>query len=354
MSQHPETLFARLRKAPATHRLRRGFGFARLCAGLAALAFLLPAPLNGARAEVVLRAISALPISIDYTKSFLRFIDKVNTDGKGTVQIRFLGGPEVIPQSEQPDAVRRGVVDLQYGPASFITGIVPEGDALVGSRHTAPETRANGGLALLDSIYRRKLGVHLLGHFDSGVGFHIYLRKAPHRTPDGGIDLSGVKLRSQPIYREFFRRLGASVVSVPPAETFTALGRGVVDGAGWPLIGITDLSWDRHLKYRIDPPFFQTDLIALVNLRRWQSLPQAARDILEKVAIRHERESYAYFQAELPKIDAQVRANGMQVITLEGEAAEKYLDMANAVPWERLAKRDPTYYQALREKFYDK
>jgi len=319
---------------------------------LATLSLVALAPITGARAEVVLRAISALPISVDYTRSFLRFIDKVNTAGKGTVQIRFLGGPEVIPQTEQPDAVRRGVVDLQYGPASFITGIVPEGDALVGSRYTAPVTRANGGLALLDGIYRRKLGVHLLGHFDSGVGFHIYLRKSPRRTADGGIDFHGIKLRSQPIYREFFRQLGASVVSVPPAETFTALGRGVVDGAGWPLIGITDLSWDRQLKYRIDPSFFQTDLIALVNLHRWQTLPKAARQILTQVAIRHERDSYAYFQRQLPKIDAKVRAEGMQVITLKGEAARKYLRLANAVPWARLAKRDPTDYQALREKFY--
>jgi len=38
--------------------------------------------------------------------------------------------------------------------------------------------------------------------------------------------------------REFFSKLGASVMQVAPGEVYTALDRGVVDGYGWPLLGI--------------------------------------------------------------------------------------------------------------------
>ena len=230
-----------------------------------------------ATGEEVLGAVTAFPETIDFTRSFLRFVDHVNDAGAGVVRIRVVGGPEAIPQREQPDAVRRGVVDMHYGPASYYLGLVPEGDALVGSNLTPMETRANGGLDLLSAIYREKLGVHILGHFDGGVGFNIYLRNAPKRTPDGGIDLNGVTIRSQPIYREFFRSLGARTISVPLSDAYTAYERGTVDGTGWVQINVTDLGWDRFLRYRIDPPFFQSELLAIVNDDRWRSLSAGAR-----------------------------------------------------------------------------
>lgn len=305
-----------------------------------------------ASSEEVLRAVAAFPVSVDYVKSFLRYVDKLNAAGAGVVRIQFLGGPEVIPQTEQAGAVSRGVIEMQYGPVSHYTGLVPEGDALVGSRKSLAEARASGGMALLAQIYRDKLKVHLLGHFDSGIGFHIYLKDAPRRTADGGIDMEGLKLRSQPIYREFFESLGAIAVSVPSGETYTALERGMVDGTGWPLIGITDLSWDRFLKYRVDPPFFQTDLVVIINAAIWDGLPGEARRILRETARAHEIESYNYFQAQLPIMDQKVRAGGMQVIELTGETAEHYLARAYEVPWSRLEKRDPTHAEELRAKFY--
>ncbi|MFQ5534152.1 MAG: TRAP transporter substrate-binding protein DctP [Sphingomonadales bacterium] len=318
---------------------------------VAAAVLVAPAP---AVSEEVLRAVAAFPITVDYTRSFLRFVDRVNDAGKGVVRVQFIGGPEVMPQTEQAGAVQRGVIDMQYGPVSYYTGLVPEGDALVGSRRTIMEARANGGMALLARIYRDKLKVHLLGHFDSGVGFHIYLANAPRRTADGGIDLSGVRLRSQPIYREFFQRLGAIAVSVPTGETYTALGRGMVEGAGWPLVGITDMSWNRFLKYRIDPPFFQTDLVVIVNAGKWEALSRQAQQILHREALAHETESYRHFQRQLPIIDRNVRADGMKVVTLEGAAAERYLSLAYQALWSRLAERDASNIQELQTRFLTK
>ena len=78
-------------------------------------------------------AVHAFPPSLIYTQSFLEFVDKVNERGEGVVQINVRGGPEVIGLSEQPDAVRNGVVDMAYTAASFYAGTVPERDAMVAS-----------------------------------------------------------------------------------------------------------------------------------------------------------------------------------------------------------------------------
>lgn len=326
---------------------RAALGFA---AGLAALVTLGTAP---ARAdEVVLRAVAAFPKALAFTKSFLGYVDKVNAAGKGVVRIDFAGGPEVIPQNQQVDSVRRGVLDMQYGPASFYLGKMPEADAWVGSTVTAMEARKNGGFAIMQKAFDEKLGVTLLGHIDSGINFHIYLLKEPKRTADGGVDLNGLKIRSQPIYKSFFEGMGAVSVSVPVPEVYGGLERSVFDGAGWPIIGILDLNWDKFLKVRVDPGFYNTDLGIVINTAKWNGLPQAAKDILTKAAIEYEQESYDTFQAEIKATDAKARERGLTVLKLSGATEKSYLDKAYDSAWERMKAAGSPHYDALRKAYY--
>jgi TRAP-type C4-dicarboxylate transport system substrate-binding protein len=215
------------------------------------------------------------------------------------------------------------------------------------------EKRANGGIDLLNQIHQDKLNAYYLGHPDGGTQFHIYMTKEPEIQADGLPDMAGVKLRGNPIYREFFTNtLGATYVPVNVPEVYTALERGTVDGLGWPSVGVMDLSWDKFLKYRIDPGFFQTDLSILVNLDAWQALPEEARQILQQVAIDYERESYEVAQETRMAEDAEMRERGMEVIELAPEAAAAYLAAAYDEAWSRLKSRDAAHYEALREKFY--
>jgi TRAP-type C4-dicarboxylate transport system substrate-binding protein len=309
--------------------------------------------LGPASAQETLRALSMMPKPVTYTQSFLKFIDKVNAAGQGVVQIEFVGGPEAIPTFDQPEAVRAGVIDMIYGPGSYYPGIVPETDALVGSNVTPMEKRANGGIDLLNRIHQEKMNVYYLGHPDGGIQFHLYMTEEPRLKDDGLPDMSGIKLRGAPIYREFFTDyLGATFVQVNVPEVYTALERGTVDGLGWPSIGVMDLSWDKFLKYRIDPGYFQTDLSILVNLDRWNALGDEAKQILQDAAIAWEQESYELLQAQREQEDTEMTKRGMQVVELEPEAAEAYLNAAYEEAWSRLKERDPTHYDALRAKFF--
>ena len=305
-----------------------------------------------AAAQEVLRAVSAFPKPVEFTQSFLRFVDKVNTMGKGVVRINVMGGPEVIPPTQQADAVRRGVVDMQYGPGTYYLADLPEVDAWVGSTATPEQARKAGGFKVMQDVYAQKLGAHLLGHFDSGITFYIYLINEPKRTPDGGVDLSGVKLRSQPIYRELFTTLNATSVSIPVPEVYTGLERKVVDGIGWPLVGVLDLSWDRFLKHRIEPGFFQGDLAVIVNPKKWESLSPQAREVLEKAAVEHETESYTRMKEIAAATDQKAQAAGMQVVTV-GDPA-RFREEAYGTAWARLKASGSPHYEALRNAYYQK
>lgn len=315
---------------------------------------------TSAYAQETITAVHAFPESLIYTKSFLEFVDKVNEAGEGVVQIEVRGGPEAIGMFQQPDAVRAGVVDMVYTPGSFYAGALPEKDALVSSNLTAVETRANGGIELIDQIHQEKMGVKYLGWFDSGVCYNLWTRDAPTLDADGNLDVSGLKLRGNAVYNAFFTEyLGAQVIDLPTTEVYSALERGVVDATGWTQIGLINLKWNEFLNYRIEPCFFSTDLGTIVNLDKWNSLSDEARTILQDVAIQHEKDSAAKLGAVRDEDFAALEAAGMKVVTLEGAAAEAYLAAAVEKTQERMKKlmeespQGAGNYDKLIELFYD-
>lgn len=129
-------------------------------------------------AEVTLRAITSLPSNHAINAQFHTLMKEVNANGKGLVQIHYIGGPEAVPVAEQLAALQRGVTDLYFGPASYFDGQVPETGALNASNRTASDLRASGALALLNKAYNAKANAEFLGYFASSVNFNLYQERA--------------------------------------------------------------------------------------------------------------------------------------------------------------------------------
>ena len=203
-------------------------------AAIAAVAWAAPA---GAQ-EAKLKAVSFLPLSQSFGIHFKRWVDEVNSRGKGVLQIDAVG-PEAIPVLEQPNAVKNGVVQMHYGPPTFYTGTMWEGEALSLSETTIKTLRANGAWAYLDKLHREKMNSMLLAGLGDGVQFFVYTT-TPAKADDKDKPFTGMTLRSVPLYRVFFETLGARTVSLPPGEVFTALERKVVQGLRLAALGHRD------------------------------------------------------------------------------------------------------------------
>src|SRR4249919_3416199 len=80
--------------------------------------------------EVTLRAVSAFAEKTTYSRGFEKFIDQVNADGKGVIQINYIGGPKAMPPFEVGNALKTGVVDIANTTGAFTTNVMPESDAL--------------------------------------------------------------------------------------------------------------------------------------------------------------------------------------------------------------------------------
>lgn len=315
--------------------------YKKTAAALAAIAMLAA---GAAQAEErVLKAVSAFTEGSFQSFTFEKFIEKVNADGKGVIQINYIGGPKAIPPFEVANAVRGGVVDVANVTGAFYSKLMPEADALKLAEMPIAEQRKNGAWELINKIHNDKLNAWYLGRSIDNLPFHLYLNK-----PIDKADLTGLRIRVTPIYRDFFAGLGATVMQTSPGEVYTALERGVVDGYGWPITGIFDLGWQERTKYRVDPGFYRVDVNVLVNLDTWKKLSDKERSILANAAAMMEEMTAKLPEAGQDEAKRQAEA-GIKTITFQGAELDKWLATARKAGWDQVKKLSPEHGDKLQQ-----
>ncbi len=294
--------------------------------------------------EVTIKAVSAWPEGNFFSINFEKFVQRVNAEGKGVIQINYLGGgAKVMPPFEVGNAVKSGVVDMVNVTGNFYTNLLPESDALSVSTVPVQEWRKNGAYDYINKLWGEKLNAHYLGRAIDNMPYHLFLKK-----PITKADLSGMRLRGIPIYRDFFQSMGANVLTIAPGETYTALERGVIDGYGWPVSGIFDLSLQEHTKYRVEPGFYNTEVGVLVNLNSWKKLNDRQRAVLTNAAIWMENLNLANGKMWEEEKKRQTAA-GIQPIVFPAAETAAYAKRATDTIWESINKRSPEHGPKLRQ-----
>ena len=314
----------------------KGLLFAALSIGVTAAA-------TAHAQEVTLRLVSAFPENQFYVKRTVEWIDKVNKDGKGTLQINFIGGPKAIPTFEVGNAVKTGVVDMGFSTGAFYTNVMPEADILKLSETSAAEQRANGGYELINRIWAEKANMRYVAKVVEFTPFHLYLNKKIDKP-----DLTGLKIRITPVYRDFFQAMGASVMTTAPGEVYTALERGVIDGYGWPIHALFDLNWQEKTKYRVDPGFYNAEVTLIMNLDKYKSLPAKARQFLDQEALAYEKQNEFWKSYNQNEAKRQAEA-GIQVIAFDAATSKAYVEKAKEIGWANAIKASPQYGEQLKK-----
>lgn len=300
-------------------------------------------PSLAAAQEVTLRVVSAFPENQHYVKRTVEWIEKVNKEGKGVLQLNFIGGPKAIPTFEVGNAVKTGVVDIALSTGAFYTNVMPEADALKLSEISMAEQRKNGAFALINKIWQEKENMVYLARVVEFTPFHLYLNKKIDKP-----DLTGLKIRITPVYRDFFQTLGASVMTTAPGEVYTALERGVIDGYGWPIHALFDLNWQEKTKFRVDPGFYNAEVSLVMNFDKWKALPSATREQLTRQTLAYEGQNdyWKSYNQEETKRQAQA---GIQTITFDAATNRAFVEKAKEVGWAGAIKASPEYGPQLKK-----
>jgi TRAP-type C4-dicarboxylate transport system substrate-binding protein len=307
---------------------------------LAALAL---APLVAQAQEVTLRVVSAFPENQFYVKRTIEWIEKVNKEGKGVLQLNFIGGPKAIPTFEVGKSVQSGVVDIGFTTGAFYTNIMPEADILKLSETSAAEQRKNGGYDLINKIWAEKANMRYLAKTVEFTPFHLYLTKKIDKP-----DLTGLKIRITPVYREFFQAMNAQVMTTAPGEVYTALERGVIDGYGWPIHALFDLNWQEKTKFRVDPGFYNAEVGLVMNLDKYKGLPAKAREYLDRQALGYERQNDFWKTYNQNEAKRQADA-GIQTITFDAATSKAYVEKSKEIGWANAIKQSPQYGEQLKK-----
>ena len=297
--------------------------------------------------EATLRLVSAFPENSVYVGHLQKWIQRFNSEGKGTLQINFIGGPRAVPTFEVGNAVKSGVVDLALATGAFYTNVMPEADMLKLAQIPVAEQRRNGAFDYINKIWNDKGNMVYLARMVENQPFHLYLTKKIDKP-----DLTGLKIRITPVYRDFFQALNANVVTTAPTEVYTALERGVVDGYGWPLMGIFDLGWHERTKYRVEPGFLNVELGVIFNAQSWQRLSQPQRDFLHKQALWLEQVNLEQARTDGPAELERQRRAGIEPIRLPDAEARRFVQAAYEEGWAGVVKASPQHGARLKELMY--
>ncbi|HZT61745.1 MAG TPA: TRAP transporter substrate-binding protein DctP [Burkholderiales bacterium] len=301
------------------------------------------APALAQAQEVTLRLVSAFPENQFYVKRTVEWIEKVNQEGKGTLQINFIGGPKAIPTFEVGKAVQSGVVDIGFTTGAFYTNVMPEADILKLSETSAAEQRKNGGYNLINKIWAEKGNMRYLAKTVEFTPFHLYLTKKIDKP-----DLTGLKIRITPVYREFFQAMNAQVMTTAPGEVYTALERGVIDGYGWPIHALFDLNWQEKTKFRVDPGFYNAEVGLVMNLDKYKGLPAKAREYLDRQALAYEQQNDFWKSYNQNEAKRQAEA-GIQTITFDAATSKAYVEKSKEIGWANAIKASPQYGEQLKK-----
>jgi TRAP-type mannitol/chloroaromatic compound transport system substrate-binding protein len=321
---------------------------------------------QGALLGVALMALGAGPgaLAADYTlriqthhspeslpgRIFLQFVEDVETNSDGRIDIEDFMSSSVVKSVETFDAASTGILDGDMTGAAYQTGKDPAfqflGDVMGGYDDPMQMhgwLNEGGGREIADELYAN-YNMYLVG-FWGQVPESLSSTK-PIAGPD---DLKNWKFRSPPgMETEIFERLGASPIVMDFGEAFTALTTGIVDGADYAAlntnrsVGLYDIA--KHATY---PGWHSMPSDHLViNLDKWNELPPDLQQVitaaLEKAAMDIAEQSLI----ENEQAAEELTAEGVTLHDWSDEDVKAYREFAQSV-WLEWAEKSPLAQRAV-------
>ncbi|AGF73716.1 hypothetical protein A605_13600 [Corynebacterium halotolerans YIM 70093 = DSM 44683] len=247
------------------------------------------------------------------------------------ITVDFKGGPEVIHPNLLIEATSAGVVDMAHLPGDYYVNQLPAMDVPRFSPFTPMEERENGVREIYDEIHRDQLGLTYLGHTVSGMPQVILVD-----TSLDGADLEGKSVRTSPATSYIVEQLGGIPVDLPGGEVYTALERGVVDGATWASVGPASLGLEEVVNYDVSPRFYESVANLVIYEQTWENLEEETREALTRTIAETEPDIFQHYLKTNIEETAVWNEAGVEENPLSDEAAERLLQLAYRDAWQDL------------------
>ncbi len=265
-----------------------------------------------------------------------RLAERITAMSQGELTIAVFAAGELVPALQVFDAVSTGTVEMAHTAAVFWGGKMPAAPLFATAPFgLAPAAHLGwldaGGQALWDELYGVLKIKALIGGNTGPSAAGWYRREIKTLA-----DLKGLRIRATGIGGEVFAALGSTAIAIPPADTYAALERGVIDAVEL-LAPANDLplGLNRIAPYCVFPGFNKPNGASelLIGEPHWRALSPHLQLIIE-AACRMEHEM-ALAEADIANARAveQLTRSGTKFIWLGDDilhaaraAAAKALD----------------------------
>jgi TRAP-type C4-dicarboxylate transport system substrate-binding protein len=310
---------------------------------------LLVFPVHAQKKPINLNWISFVPKTNVLVKNFQTlFVDKVNEKAKGELVIKFRGGPEVIAAFDQGKAVAQGIVDIALPPVGFYEALAPGiGGAMLTQVSLEEERKPGGGYDYLVELHK-KAGIMYLGRGTHTHEDYFYLFS--NKRIEKPEDFKGFKIGSATVTRAAVKAWGATLVSIAMPEYYTSMERGLVDGlssapiSAWYSQGVYQVT-----KYMIDHPYYQSTATVIMNLKKWNSLPQHLQKLIMECQIQYEKDYADVDSKDRDRLKQKAKEAKVEIYKLAPDVAKWFKDTAYNSAWEYQMQRFPKETPKLRE-----
>lgn len=301
-------------------------------------------------AEVQLKIVSMLPKSTPIGQTFDGFIKRLNAKFKGEFQLDWRGGPEVVPQFKQPNAVRLGSIDGTLTSPSYVNGILNVSGAANYSNKDYKEIGATGYYEYMAELHKAK-GLVYIGELPSSEQrFHIFLAKPIAKLSD----LKNMKIRVFPAITAAIKGLGASPVVLPMPAIYTSMERGLVKGYVTGAAGVAR-QYHKVTGAYVEKGFYRAVFHFLVNPKSWAKVPAETQAKIIKF-VRYE-DPAAFEGSWKPILDASYKGlvdTKVQAVKLTPEENKTLAKIAYDAAWAAVKAKAPVEGAKLEGMLYKK
>ena len=294
-----------------------------------------------------LRYIAFINRNTVWGKPYDFLAEEVARISNGELEIEYAGGSDVIGGFDAPEAVANGVFDMSHSANSYFAGAMPSSISLASGNASLEELKSGGVLDAYADILMKQSGVKMLGMPLSGVGYVLQVRGKPS-------DLSyfkGKKIRSIPLYDPILEALGATPVTTSPAEAYTAMERGVVDGLGWPDIGLLDFKFYEQAKFVMLPDFYQLRTVTLINPNSFNSLPEELQGVLTEASASADSIGAKWAKGKRDAEHAEMEAAGVEFVSLSDAEGAQFRALTEEKLWNKVTSIAPDDAARLKPLF---
>ena len=278
-----------------------------------------PAEKPASTKVITLIAASHVPKSYhDISPQEWAFVNDVNKEGAGKVQIKFYDSGTLLKAEELVPGLKSGTADLIFQTTSHTSGSWPVMGIvslpfLYKSAYGLREHFKIGSplFKLVNKTLEEKYGVTMLA-FGALPLEYLWTNKPIENLNN----LKGLTIRvGGADEANAIKTLGGSPVTMTSGELYEALQRGTIDGVVCYPGTIAGRSLQEVVKYCYELPISAYGRFIVVKKSRWDSLPEDVKTLLSNEAVKYdynylENAEKVYYTEQLPKF----KKAGMKII----------------------------------------